>query len=50
VSLSYTTILNLAFLAIAALLVWRAYQTGGFAMVRHMNESPYPTPSADRHT
>jgi uncharacterized protein len=39
VTLNYTTIVNLVFLVLAALLVWRAGQTGGFAMLRHMNNS-----------
>jgi uncharacterized protein len=43
VTLNYTTILNIAFLALAAVLIARARQTGGFAMVRRMNEG---TPAA----
>jgi uncharacterized protein len=41
VSLDYTTVLNIAFLALAALLVWRFVRTGGLSMLRAMNE-PMP--------
>jgi hypothetical protein len=34
---NYTTWLNLAFLALAGLLVWRFLKTGGPAMLRMMN-------------
>jgi uncharacterized protein len=34
---NYTTLLNLAFLALAGLLVWRFLKTGGPAMLRMMN-------------
>lgn len=37
---NYTTILNIVFLAMAAILVWRAATTGGFKMVRMMNSAP----------
>ena len=33
---NYTTFLNLAFLVLAALLLWRFLKTGGPAMLRHM--------------
>ena len=33
----YTTWLNLAFLVLAGLLVWRFLKTGGLAMLRMMN-------------
>jgi len=36
----YTTVLNIVFLALAAILVWRAATTGGFGMLRMMNMSP----------
>ena len=36
----YTTWLNLAFLVLAGLLVWRFLNTGGPAMLRMMNEPP----------
>jgi uncharacterized protein len=37
VSWNYTTILNIAFLALSALMVWRFLTTGGPAMLRMMN-------------
>lgn len=37
ISWNYTTVLNLVFLAVVVLLVWRAATTGGFTMVRLMN-------------
>jgi uncharacterized protein len=37
ITLNYTTWLNLVFLALAALLVWRFLRTGGLAMLRMMN-------------
>jgi uncharacterized membrane protein YraQ (UPF0718 family) len=37
---SYTTWLNIAFLGLAALLVWRFLKTGGPEMLRMMNEPP----------
>ncbi len=39
-TLNYTTVLNLLFLALAAALVWRSARTGGFAMVRMMDAAP----------
>jgi uncharacterized membrane protein YraQ (UPF0718 family) len=36
VALNYTTVLNVAFIGLAGLLVWRAATTGGFQMVRMM--------------
>ena len=36
---NYTTFLNIAFLALAAILVWRFLRTGGQAMLRMMNEA-----------
>ena len=41
---NYTTILNIIFLAVAAMLLWRFFRTGGPAMLRMMNRS-----SEDRH-
>ena len=35
-SLNYTTLLNIAFLVLAAVLVWRFLRTGGPAMLRMM--------------
>jgi uncharacterized protein len=37
VALNYTTILNVGFLALAAVLVWRFVRSGGLAMLRQMN-------------
>jgi uncharacterized membrane protein YraQ (UPF0718 family) len=36
----YATILNILFLGVAAVLVWRFVRTGGLAMLRMMNRSP----------
>ncbi|MGH6739414.1 MAG: permease, partial [Bradyrhizobium sp.] len=36
VALNYTTVLNIAFLGLAGVLVWRAATTGGFRMLRMM--------------
>jgi uncharacterized membrane protein YraQ (UPF0718 family) len=38
VTLNYTTVLNVVFLALAAALVWRFVRTGGIPMLRQMNE------------
>jgi uncharacterized protein len=35
---NYTTVLNLVFLALAAVLVWRFVRTGGLPMLREMND------------
>jgi uncharacterized membrane protein YraQ (UPF0718 family) len=43
---NYTTWLNLAFLVLAGLLVWRFLKTGGPAMLRMMNK---PVSQADTH-
>jgi len=40
VTWNYTTILNIAFLALAALLVWRFLATGGLPMLKMMNTPP----------
>jgi uncharacterized protein len=45
-SLNYTTILDLLFLAFAGLLLLRAWRTGGFAMLALMNGKPEPAPPA----
>ncbi len=37
ISLNYTTVLNVVFLLVGAVLVWRAATTGGLGMLRHMN-------------
>jgi len=39
-SLNYTTVLNVAFLALAGLLLLRAWRTGGFAMLAMMDRKP----------
>jgi hypothetical protein len=36
---NYTSWLNLAFLAMAAVMVWRFLKTGGPAMLRHMEHA-----------
>ena len=38
ITLDYTTVLNVVFLALAGLLVWRFLATGGLQMLRHMND------------
>jgi hypothetical protein len=38
VTWNYTTILNIIFLGLAALLVWRFVRTGGLPMLRMMDE------------
>jgi uncharacterized membrane protein YraQ (UPF0718 family) len=38
ITLNYTTVLNVVFLALASLLVWRFLTTGGLPMLRHMND------------
>lgn len=43
---NYTTILNIVFLAIALLLIWRFLRTGGPAMLRMMNR---PAPDEQHH-
>jgi len=40
ISWNYTTWLNIVFLLLAALLVWRSLKTGGAAMLRLMNKPP----------
>jgi hypothetical protein len=40
VTWNYTTILNIVFLALAALLVWRFLATGGLPMLKMMNTPP----------
>jgi uncharacterized protein len=43
---NYTTVLNLVFLALAAVLVWRFVRTGGLPMLREMND---PAAAAHEH-
>jgi uncharacterized membrane protein YraQ (UPF0718 family) len=38
VSLDYTTVLNVAFLALSTVLVWRFVRSGGVPMLRAMNK------------
>ncbi len=40
ISWNYTTVLNLLFLALAAILLWRFFRTGGRQMLAMMNGSP----------
>jgi uncharacterized membrane protein YraQ (UPF0718 family) len=40
VTWNYTTWLNIVFLVLAGLLVWRFFKTGGLAMLRMMNKPP----------
>ena len=40
ISLNYTTMLNIVFLLLAAVLVWRFFRTGGRMMLRMMGGSP----------
>lgn len=39
VTWNYTTVLNIAFLLLAAVLLWRFLRTGGAAMLRMMDSS-----------
>jgi hypothetical protein len=39
-SWNYTSVLNVAFLAMASVLVWRFFSTGGVEMPRKMGGSP----------
>ena len=47
---NYTTILNIAFLALAALLVWRFIATGGLPMLKMMNAPPSGSGHAHVHS
>jgi uncharacterized membrane protein YraQ (UPF0718 family) len=40
---NYTTVLNIAFLSIAAVLLYRFFTTGGPQMVKGMDEPPHPS-------
>ncbi len=40
ISLNYTTVLNIVFLLVAAVLVWRFFRTGGRMMLRMMGGAP----------
>lgn len=48
VTWNYTTVLNIAFLLLAAILLWRAATTGGFKMLRMMNEKARQRPADHR--
>jgi uncharacterized membrane protein YraQ (UPF0718 family) len=48
VSLDYTTVLNIGFLVLAAVLVWRFLHTGGLPMLRMMN-APAEAHAAHQH-
>ena len=50
ISWNYTTYLNIAFLALAALLVWRFVRTGGRPMLTMMGGSPDADHAATRAT
>jgi uncharacterized membrane protein YraQ (UPF0718 family) len=49
VSWNYTTVLNIAFLLLAAVLVIRFVRTGGMAMLRMMGGSPEPAAHEHQH-
>jgi uncharacterized protein len=49
VTWNYTTILNIAFMALAALLVWRFVATGGLPMLKMMNGPPSRSGHAHAH-
>jgi uncharacterized protein len=40
VSWNYTTVLNIVFIGVAALLLWRFFRTGGLSMLRMMDRPP----------
>jgi uncharacterized membrane protein YraQ (UPF0718 family) len=40
ISWNYTSVLNIVFLALAAVLVWRFFSTGGMEMLRNMGGAP----------
>jgi hypothetical protein len=48
VSWNYTTVLDIAFLVLAGVLVWRFFATGGGPMLRMMDE-PMDQPTHDGH-
>ena len=47
---NYTTVLNLLFVALAAVLLWRFFRTGGRAMLSMMNGSPDEPGEPDDHS
>jgi hypothetical protein len=46
---NYTTVLNIVFLGVAGVLVWRAATSGGFRMLRMMNRAPHPSAASHKH-
>jgi uncharacterized membrane protein YraQ (UPF0718 family) len=44
ISWNYTTYLNIAFIVVAVVLVWRFFRTGGAAMLKMMGGRPDPAP------
>jgi uncharacterized membrane protein YraQ (UPF0718 family) len=49
ITLNYTTMLNVVFLILASLLVWRFLATGGLPMLRHMNDPETPGDGGAAH-
>jgi hypothetical protein len=47
---NYTTVLNIIFLMLAIVLVFRFLRTGGPEMLRMMNNSGHHEPGHSRHT
>jgi hypothetical protein len=47
ITLNYTSVLNIVFLALAAILVYRFIRTGGLAMLRMMGGGPEDAPESD---
>jgi YHS domain-containing protein len=50
ITLNYTTVLNIVFLALAAVLLVRFFRTNGLAMLRMMNEIPKQHGAIDQRT
>ena len=46
ISWNYTTYLNIVFIAVALVLVWRFVRTGGITMLKMMGGSPAPAGAA----
>lgn len=49
ISLNYTSVLNIIFLAVAAVLLWRFFRTGGRAMLGMMGGSPTSGGESSHH-
>jgi len=47
---NYTSWLNVAFLALTAMLLWRFARTGGIAMLREMSAIPPDSRGPEQHT